>query len=214
MKQLTATGLTVDDAVEKALMKLEASIEEVEIEVINEGKKGFLGIFGQKPAVVNVSVLVDPIKEAQAFLESVLDKMGVAAKVESKKDGRNISFQITGEKVAVLIGKRGQTLNSLEYLTQLAANKNSSHYIHVTVDAENYRQRREETLIQLAEKLARQAIATKKRVALEPMPANERKIIHGALASEKQITTCSEGEGSKRHIVISPKLRKINTADK
>ncbi|MBD1379859.1 protein jag [Bacillus sp. IB182487] len=217
--------------------------EDVEIHTIDEGKKGFLGIFGQRPAVVKVKVKAGPtaisaltyedeqeknpsitaesnsevsfeadeelqqkpIEKAQQFLTNVIEKMGVEAKISMKQAGRSCTFQVEGEQIALLIGKRGQTLNSLQYLTQLVANRHSDQYIQIVVDAENYRSRREETLNQLAEKLANQAIRTSKEVSLEPMPSYERKIIHAALTKRRDVKTYSVGEEPRRHIVIAKK---------
>lgn len=206
MREITATGLSVEEAVQSALTQLNASDKEVEITVIDEGKKGFLGLFGAKPAMVKAVKLPNPAEEAHRFLTEVIRNMNVEAKVEMIQEGKNVTLQIEGEKVALLIGKRGQTLNSLQYLTQLAANRHSNHYLHITVDAENYRTRRKETLIQLAQKLAHQAVRTKREVPLEPMPSYERKIIHAALVNQQhKIKTYSVGEEPNRHLVIAPK---------
>ncbi|MFY4776215.1 RNA-binding cell elongation regulator Jag/EloR [Metabacillus sp. RGM 3146] len=207
MKEITATGLTVDEAVHSALKDLKAKEKEVEIHVIDQGKKGFLGIFGQKPAIVQVKLKKDPIQDTLLFLEDVIRKMGVQANISFKHEGREATFNIEGDDIAVLIGKRGQTLNSLQYLAQLAANRSSDHYLHVIVDAENYRTRREETLIQLANRLADQAVKTANDVKLEPMPSYERKVIHTALVHNQKITTYSVGEEPKRHLVISPRKK-------
>ncbi|MFT4416907.1 RNA-binding cell elongation regulator Jag/EloR [Fredinandcohnia humi] len=204
MKQVTATGQTVDEAVESALAQLNTTRDRTEIKVIDEGKKGIFGIFGSKPAVVKVTVKIDPVEEAQKFLENVVATMGVSAKLDVQRNGRNVTFQLSGEKIAVLIGKRGQTLNSLQYLTQLVANRFADQYVNIMVDAENYRGRREETLIQLAERLADKAIRTRQDVALEPMPSYERKVIHTALVNHPKVKTTSSGVDPNRHIVISP----------
>jgi spoIIIJ-associated protein len=189
VKQVTATGQTVDEAVESALAQLNTTRDRTEIKIIDEGKKGIFGIFGSKPAVVKVTVLIDPVEEAQKFLEKVVSTMGVSAKVDVKRNGKNVMFNLSGEKIAVLIGKRGQTLNSLQYLTQLVANRFSDQYLNIMVDAENYRVRREETLVQ--------------KVALEPMPSYERKVIHTALVNNPKVKTSSNGADPNRHIVIT-----------
>ncbi|MFS0821093.1 RNA-binding cell elongation regulator Jag/EloR [Bacillus sp. 1P02SD] len=204
MKQVTATGQTVDEAVESALAQLSTTRDRTEIQIIDEGKKGIFGIFGTKPAVVKVTVKIDPVEEAQKFLEKVISSMGVQAKLDVVRNGKNVTFQLSGEKMAVLIGKRGQTLNSLQYLTQLVANRFSDHYLNITVDAENYRGRREETLVQLAERLADKVGRTKQDVKLEPMPSYERKVIHTALADHAKVKTSSSGSDPNRYIVISP----------
>ncbi|MCM3179429.1 RNA-binding cell elongation regulator Jag/EloR [Cytobacillus horneckiae] len=204
MKEITATGQTVREAVDSALAQLKTTEERTEITIVDEGKRGILGIFGSRPAVIKAVIKINPIEEAEKFLLQVSDKMGAPVEIETVKDGKNVQFILSGEKIALLIGKRGQTLNSLQYLTQLVINRYSDQYINVMLDAENYRQRRVDTLIQLAERLADQAIRTGKNVALEPMPSYERKIIHTALVNNRKIETFSDGNDPHRHIVISP----------
>ncbi|MEX3711873.1 RNA-binding cell elongation regulator Jag/EloR [Cytobacillus horneckiae] len=204
MKEITATGQTVREAVDSALAQLKTTEERTEITIVDEGKRGILGIFGSRPAVIKAVIKINPIEEAEKFLLQVSDKMGAPVEIETVKDGKNVQFILSGEKIALLIGKRGQTLNSLQYLTQLVINRYSDQYINIMLDAENYRQRRVDTLIQLAERLADQAIRTGKNVALEPMPSYERKIIHTALVNNRKIETFSDGNDPHRHIVISP----------
>lgn len=204
MKQITATGQTVDEAVESALAQLNTTKDRTEISIIDEGKKGVFGIFGARPAVVKVTIVIDPIEEAKKFLQQVTENMGVTADIQVTIQGKNVEFNLSGEKIAILIGKRGQTLNSLQYLTQLVANRFSEQFINIIVDAENYRGRRKETLVQLAGRLAEKAIRTKQDVPLEPMPSYERKVIHTALVSNRKVKTYSSGADPKRHIVISP----------
>lgn len=204
MKQVTATGQNVDEAVESALAQLKTTKDRTEIDVIDEGKKGIFGIFGTRPAVVKVTVKIDAVEEAVTYLKSVSEKMGASINVDIKKDGKIVFLTMSGEKIALLIGKRGQTLNSLQFLTQLVVNRYSDQYATVLLDAEDYRQRRNDTLIQLAERLAQKAVRTGQNVALEPMPSYERKVIHTALMSNKKIKTYSDGTEPHRHIVISP----------
>ncbi|WP_102348065.1 RNA-binding cell elongation regulator Jag/EloR [Bacillus sp. Marseille-P3661] len=207
MKQLTATGTgqTVDEALESALKELNATKENTEVSIIDEGKKGFLGVFGSRPAIVKVTLKIDPVNEALTFLTDVIQKMGIDATIDVNRDGRDITFNIAGEQIAILIGKRGQTLNSLQYLTQLVLNKHSQEYLTVIIDAENYRLRRKETLVTLATRLADKAKRTKTKVVLEPMPSFERKIIHTALFEVEGIATQSEGVEPNRHVVIVAK---------
>ncbi|MBD8071238.1 RNA-binding cell elongation regulator Jag/EloR [Bacillus sp. PS06] len=204
MKQITATGQSVDEAVESALAQLNTTKDRTEIVIIDEGKKGIFGIFGSKPAVVKVTLKPDPVEETAAFLQKTVDSMGVTATIEISRNGKNVTFNLSGEKLAILIGKRGQTLNSLQYLTQLVMNRYSNQYLNVMIDAENYRGRREETLTQLAERLAAKAVRTRQDVPLEPMPSYERKVIHTALINNKKVKTFSSGTDPNRHIVISP----------
>lgn len=205
MKQVTATGQTVESAVESALAQLKTTKDRTEISIVDEGKKGIFGIFGSRPAVVKVKVVVDPIEEAKKFLIHVCEQMNAPSKIDVTHDGRNVHFMLSGDKIALLIGKRGQTLNSLQYLTQLVANRYADQYLMIILDAENYRKRRADTLVRLAERLAQKALKTSKDISLEPMPSYERKIIHSALADNSQINTFSSGTDPHRFIVISPK---------
>jgi spoIIIJ-associated protein len=204
VKQITATGQSVEEAVESALAQLNTTRDRVEIEIVDEGKKGFLGLFGSRQAVVKVTLRPDAIEEAVKFLTNVSEKMGVSVKVDVSQEGKNITFQLSGERIALLIGKRGQTLNSLQYLTQLVTNRYSNQYLNVTVDAEDYRKRRNETLIQLAERMANKAVRTGQEISLEPMPSYERKVIHTALMNYPKIKTTSSGTEPYRHLVIRP----------
>jgi spoIIIJ-associated protein len=205
VKEVTATAATVDEAVQSALRQLGVSKNRAEIIVLDEGKKGLFGIFGSKPAVVKAILKVDPIEEAELFLKKVIQQMGVnTATIEKQQQGKQVTFMITGEQVGLLIGKHGQTLNSLQLLTQLVANRHAEEYVSIVVDAENYRERREKTLMQLAQKLAEKAVKTGKEVRLEPLPAHERKIIHSALADHKKVVTYSVGVEPHRYVVVSP----------
>ena len=204
MRQITAKGQTVDEAVESALAQLKTTKDRTEIDVIDEGKKGLFGLFGTRPAVVKVTVKIDAVEETVKYLKAIGENLGAPIGVEVKREGKTILFTLTGEKIALLIGKRGQTLNSLQFLAQLVMTRFSEQYSTVLLDAEDYRKRRNETLIQLAGRLAQKAVRTGQNVALEPMPSYERKVIHTALMSNKKIKTFSDGTEPHRHIVISP----------
>ncbi|HYK72395.1 MAG TPA: RNA-binding cell elongation regulator Jag/EloR [Pseudoneobacillus sp.] len=204
MKQVTATGQNVEEAVKSALAQLKTTKDRTEISIIDEGKKGIFGIFGSRPAVVKVTVKVDPILEAKNFIVGVSEQMGVPIQVDITQEGKQILFSLSGEKIALLIGKRGQTLNSLQYLTQLVLNRHADQYLTITLDAEDYRKRRNDTLVQLAERLAMKAIKTGQNVALEPMPSYERKVIHTALVENRRVKTFSDGTEPHRFIVITP----------
>ncbi|ASF41412.1 protein jag [Halobacillus halophilus] len=203
MKQITATGTTVDEAVQSALEQLQTSKDQVQVDVIDEGKKGFLG-FGSKPAIVKVSIQKNPVQDAELFIIEVAKQMGAPVQVKTEVKDRDIAMQLEGDKIAMLIGKRGQTLNSLQYLTQLAVNRESDQFYNVMLDAEGYRARRKETLENLAKRLAEKAISSGKEVKLEPMPSYERKIIHSALQNHKKVVTDSDGNDPRRHVVIRP----------
>lgn len=204
MKQVTATGQTVDEAVQSALQQLNTERDQVNIEVIDEGKKGLLKLFGSKPAIVKVTIASNPIEQAEKYLKSVIMDMGVDAEISSTVKDKDVTFQLTGEKIAILIGKRGQTLNALQYLVQLTINKKRDQYYNVIVDAEGYRDRRKETLINLANRLADKAVTLDKEVTIEPMPSFERKIIHTQLQNHPKVSTSSAGVEPNRHVVIKP----------
>ncbi|MFD2923854.1 RNA-binding cell elongation regulator Jag/EloR [Halobacillus naozhouensis] len=204
MREMTATGNTVEEAVQSALEQLQTSRDQVNIEVIDEGKKGFFGVFGTKPAIVKVSIMKDPVQDAESFILEVAAQMGSPVQVKTEARGRDISIELTGDKIAMLIGKRGQTLNSLQYLAQLAINRESDQFYTIMLDAEGYRARRQETLETLADRLADKAIRTNDVVKLEPMPSYERKIIHAKLQDYQKVETDSAGKDPKRHIIIRP----------
>lgn len=204
MREMTASGQTVDEAVQRALKQLNTTRDQVEIEVIDEGKKGFLGIFGSKLAIVNVKRLKDQIKETEKFILEVTRNMNVDVELTTIVKDKNVTFEMNGEKIALLIGKRGATLNALQYLVQLVLNKDGKHFYRVTLDAEGYRGRRKQTLESLALKMADKAKRLNKKVALEPMPAFERKVIHSVLQGRKDVSTYSDGVEPHRYIVIKP----------
>lgn len=204
MREVTTSGETVDEAIESALKQLKASRDEVEIEVIDEGKKGFLGIFGSKLAIVHVKIKKDPIEETRKFLQRVTRNMNIDVDIHTAVKDNHVTFNFSGEKIALLIGKRGQTLNALQYLTQLVLNKDTDQFYHITLDAEGYRQRRKETLESLAERIADRAIRLNKKVSLEPMPPFERKIIHSKLQHRDDVSTYSSGAEPYRYLVVKP----------
>jgi spoIIIJ-associated protein len=204
VKQVTATGQTVEEAVGSALAQLKTTKDRTEISIIDEGKKGIFGIFGSRPAIVKVTVKIDPLEEAKNFLSQISEQMGAPIKIDVRLDGKHVHFTLSGEKIALLIGKRGQTLNSLQYLTQLVINRYSDQYLTLILDAEDYRKRRNDTLIQLAWRLSQKALKTGKNVTLEPMPSYERKVIHTALAENKRVKTYSDGSEPHRFVVITP----------
>lgn len=205
MRKVTVSGKTVEEAIELGLSKLQTTREQVEVKVVEEPQKGLFGILGGKPAVVEVQLKPDPIKEAIVFLRDTIDKMGVSASVDKEERSEGIFLNITGVDIGVLIGKRGQTLDSLQYLVNLVANRQSENYIRIYLDAEGYRDRRKEALETLAVRLSNKALRTKREVRLEPMNAHERKIIHTTLQNVKGISTYSDGEEPNRRIVVAPR---------
>ncbi len=151
-----------------------------------------------------MNVPADPVEDTRKYLQQIVENMGVTAEVTAAVTGNRVTYDVDGENVALIIGKRGQTLNAIQYLVHLAINKDLSEHYAVTVDAQGYRNRRKETLESLAYKMADKAKRLNKEVTLEPMPAFERKIIHHALQNNDQVTTSSEGLEPHRHIVIRP----------
>ncbi|WP_432362775.1 RNA-binding cell elongation regulator Jag/EloR [Sporosarcina sp. UB5] len=258
MKKITRKGATVDAAIAAALHELNVTREEVNVEIVEEGRKGFLG-FGAReaevivavketskqevnepeetdvqvrvetvePAIVEEKVVetaVEPvvktiqvetkepiasdeqaITETTAYVKEIAKAMGIDdLVVKHEMDGKYLSFQLESEKAAYLIGKRGQTLNALQQLAQLVANKTSEQFKVVRLDVGDYRERREQSLEQFAERMADQAVRNGRKVELEPMPSYERKIIHNALSNRLDIETYSEGTDPNRYLVIEP----------
>lgn len=265
MTTVTQSGITVEEAIEKALQQLDVSRKDVEIEVLTQGRKGFLGI-GAREAEVKVMVKkepepkleqsqvqaqqqvaepieeqtekeeveqeiqieqdeikeptqveeiiverdeenndVDPIQESITYLTNVAKEMHIDdLDVSYEADGKYIYFQLESDKAALLIGKRGQTLNALQQLTQLVANQYAERFKVVRLNVGDYRERRRQSLTQLSERMADKAVHTNRKVQLEPMPAYERKVIHHALSSRLDIETYSEGTDPHRYLVIEP----------
>ena len=203
MEFIEVSAKTVNDAITEACQKLTVTSDKLEYEVVEEGSSGFLGI-GSKPAVIKARVKSSVEDTAKDFLKDVFEAMNLAVVVNVKYDEANNSMDIdlSGDEMGVLIGKRGQTLDSLQYLVSLVVNKNVDNYIRVKVDTENYRQRRKETLENLAKNIAYKVKRTKRPVSLEPMNPYERRIIHSALQNDKYVTTHSEGDEPFRHVVV------------
>ncbi|MDW7660288.1 MAG: RNA-binding cell elongation regulator Jag/EloR [Bacillota bacterium] len=201
MKFVEKTGKSVEEALRLALIDLEATREEVDYEIIEEGTKGFLG-FGAKEFKIKVSKKNSVTDVARNFLESVLKEMNIMADLDIKQENESLSINMNGEDMAILIGKRGQTLDSLQYLISLVVNKGRDEYVRVVLDTENYRMKRKETLENLADKLAYKVKKTRKNVVLEPMNPYERRIIHSALQNNPNVSTKSEGDEPYRKVVI------------
>ncbi len=196
----------MEEAVNLALQEFGVPREMVEVEVLDEGGKGFLGLIS-KQAIVKV-ILKDVVKEsARNFLQQVIEAMKLDVKFDIEEDEDTIKFNLYGKNVGLLIGHRGETLDSLQYLVNVVASKYREYdrYRRIILDAENYRKRREETLIRLAKKLAKQVMETKESVELEPMSPNERRIIHMALQDHPYVETYSEGEEPNRRVIIALK---------
>ena len=202
------TGKTVDDALTNATVSLGVTSSEIKYEVIEEGSNGFLGI-GSKDAVIKVVISgnEDPKEIAKDFLNGVFEAMQLEVNIsmDLEEADNTLSIDLAGPEMGVLIGKRGQTLDSLQYLTNLAVNRSAENYTRVKIDTEDYRRRRKETLENLAKNMASKVKRTKKAVTLEAMNPYERRIIHSALQNDNNVTTHSEGEEPYRYVVISLK---------
>ncbi|WP_434510905.1 RNA-binding cell elongation regulator Jag/EloR [Desulfitobacterium sp. AusDCA] len=209
MRIAEKTGKTVEDAIEACLTELDVERNKVKIEVLEEpAKKGLFGLLGTRLAKVRVSYEDDHGALACDFLKSVCQCMGVQAEFSSLKKENQWFVNITGAELGILIGRRGDTLEALQFLTNLAISKKLSEKIRIVVDVEGYRQRREETLIRLAKRLSEKVKRTGNRVVLEPMNPHERRIIHTALQDDTRVSTFSEGDEPNRRIVISLKRTK------
>ena len=206
MEFIEVSAKSVDEALTEASIKLGIPSVELEYEVIEKGSAGFLGI-GSKDAVIKVRKKFSLEECVKEFLKSVFHAMDMAVEIIVKVDENEkiIDVELKGEDMGILIGKRGQTLDSLQYLTNLAVNKHSENYYKVKVDTEDYRKRRKETLENLAKNIAYKVKRTKRSVDLEPMNPFERRIIHSALQNDKFVTTHSEGEEPYRHVVVTLK---------
>ena len=197
---------TKEDAITEACQYFTVSSDKLMIEVVDEGSNGFLGI-GAKPAIIKAAVKGTVEDKAKDFLKDVLEAMDLEVVIDVKYDEaeKNMEIDLKGDDMGVLIGKRGQTLDSLQYLVSLVVNKESEEYIRVKVDTEDYRNRRKATLEGLAKNISDKVKRTKRAVSLEPMNPYERRIIHSALQNDKYVTTHSEGDEPFRHVVVTLK---------
>ena len=196
----------VDDAITQATVQLGITSDQLEYEVLDKGSTGFLGI-GSKNAVIKARKKFSIDENVVEFLSSIFDamKMEVEILVAVNEEEHIIEVELKGDDMGILIGKRGQTLDSLQYLTNLAINKHSDEYYKVKIDTEDYRKRRKETLENLAKNIAYKVKRTKRPVSLEPMNPFERRIIHSALQNDRYVTTHSEGDEPYRHVVVTLK---------
>jgi spoIIIJ-associated protein len=199
------TAKTVQEAISIALQELNTTENNVEIVVLDEGNKGIFGLIGNKMARVRLTLKESSADKARTFLLSVFDKMNVSAEVEVQEDDDSIMLKVSGKDIGIVIGRRGETLDSLQYLTSLVVNRGHESYKRVVIDIENYRQKREETLVKLANRLAERVVKYKKNVTLEPMNPYERRIIHSTLQNNRYVETYSVGDEPNRKVVITLK---------
>lgn len=237
MNKIMTSGKTIEEAVKQGLAKLGATEDQVTINVIEQPSKGFLGLIGVKEAKVELVLLQepsailptgnrstdielvsrtengdnperDPFAEAASFVKDVGENMGLQIEVDIVHKKDNTVLNISGSDLGLLIGRRGQTLDALQYLANIIANRYSDNFIRIILDAENFRERRRKTLEELADRLANRVIRTRKEVALEPMSPQERKVIHYKLQDHPEVKTYSKGEEPNRRVVISLKHSK------
>ncbi len=206
MDMLTFSAKTVDEAVTKALIELGTTSDKLEYEVVDKGSAGFLGI-GSKPAIIRAKKKESIQDSAVEFLARIFKAMDMEVDITAayNDEEKELSVNLEGDDMGILIGKRGQTLDSLQYLVSLIVNKNSEGYLRVKLDTENYREKRKKTLETLAKNIAYKVKRTKRPVSLEPMNPYERRIIHAALQNDKYVLTRSEGEEPFRHVVVALK---------
>ena len=202
MEYIEISAKTVDEAITEALVKLGTTSDRIEYEIVEKGNNGFLGI-GRKDAVIKVRKKYSVNDDIKDFLNKVFEAMDLKVEIvmTAEENSNVINVDLKGDDMGVLIGKRGQTLDSLQYLTNLAVNKNAESFVKVKIDTEDYRKRRRETLENLAKKVKR----TKRPVSLEPMNPYERRVIHSTLQNDKFVTTHSEGDEPYRHVVVTLK---------
>lgn len=209
MTSIERSGKTVDEAIGSALRELGVERADVDVEVLDEGSKGFLGILGTKQARVRVTLsdsVDNKVERAVEFLEKLFEKMGVDPQIEQEMGTEGLVYlRLSGSRMGMLIGRRGQTLDSIQYLVNLVANQGGGPRARIVLDAEGYREKRAETLRGVAQRLAEKAKKQGRKAALEPMSALERRVVHMALADDDDVETRSEGDEPYRRVVIVPK---------
>lgn len=205
-KEIIGTGATEMEALQDAKNQLGLSdTDDVEFEVVQRAEKKKFGLFGGSPAKVKIVVKSTPSEIAEHFLRDVLNGMKLeSVEIEKQESEDAVNFNLSGEEVGFVIGRRGETLDALQYLTSLVANHADSNYTKVTIDTGNYREKREKTLEILGRKLAYKAVKTGKKTSLEPMNPYERRLIHTSVQKVNGAISWSEGENANRHVVIGP----------
>lgn len=202
MRKIVVTGKSIDEAVDSGLKQLNAAKDRVKIHVIEEPSKGLFGLIGSKEAKVELELIPDAVEEAERFLSDVFRVMDLQVAIDRQEGEQAVTLQLNGSELGILIGRRGQTLDSLQYLVNIVANRHADSRVRIILDAENFRERRKQTLEQFALRLADRVVKTRKEVVLEPMPPNERKIIHSKLQDHPKVKTVSIGEEPNRRVSI------------
>ncbi len=201
-KSVTIKAKTVDDAIKEGLNELGLSLGEVDIEILSDSK-GFLGL--NKSAQVKLTKKSGPENLAEEFLTGLFEHMNVNATMSINVTEESLNVDLTGDQTGVLVGRRGETLDAIQYLTSLVVNRSQEEFKRVIVDTENYREKREQTLVKLAERIASKVIKTGKRVVLEPMNPYERRVLHATLQNNPKVETLSEGDEPYRKVVVRKK---------
>ncbi|WP_092282518.1 RNA-binding cell elongation regulator Jag/EloR [Caldicoprobacter faecalis] len=205
VRSVETTGKTIEEAILMAVAKLGVQRDNLDIEIFEEPVKGLFGIIGGRNARIRATIKRSVKDEIKEFLSRVLELMGIEAKIEITEEESQIMVKLSGQNMGLVIGRRGETLDALQYITNLAVNRNKSDYKRIIIDTEEYRSKREETLRKLAKRLANKVQRTKKSIVLEPMNPYERRIIHSTLQNHPYVTTYSEGEEPYRKVVIKLK---------
>ena len=206
-KKIEIKSKTKEEAIQTALLKLGVEEKDIEVNVIQNPSKGFLGLIGSKDGIYEITVIKkEEIEIAKEFVENMLQKSKINAKVNAVQEDNLIKISIEGKEAACLIGRRGETLDAVQFLTGLALNKiNKDSHMRVLVDIENYRSKREESLVRYARKVAREVAKTRRTKKLDYMNPYERRIVHSALQNDKYVITYSEGTDPYRRLVIEYK---------
>jgi len=203
MKTIVVTGKTIEGAIKSGLAQWNVPPERVKTQVLEQPSKGLFGLIGAKDAKVELKLIPDALEEAVAFLEDVFRTMSIQVKIDREHTDDGVQFNLSGKELGILIGRRGQTLDSLQYLVNIVANRYSNSHLRIVLDAENFRVRRKQTLEELSDRLAKRVIRSRKEVVLEPMSSQERKVIHSQLQNHPDVKTFSKGEEPNRRVVIA-----------
>lgn len=202
MKKIVVRGKSIEEAVRNGLQQWNTTEDRVKIQVLEQPSKGLFGIIGAKDAKVELELIPDAVEEAIHFLQEVFKTMSVQVRIEQKSTRDGLELHLFGSELGMLIGRRGQTLDALQYLVNIVANRYSTSHMRIILDAEQFRERRKKTLEELAARLADKVIRSKKEVVLEPMTPQERKVIHAKLQDHPKVRTFSRGEEPNRRVVI------------
>ncbi|GAA3410867.1 RNA-binding cell elongation regulator Jag/EloR [Paenibacillus hodogayensis] len=205
MKTIVVTGKTIEDAIRSGLAQWNVAESRVKSKVLEQPSKGLFGLIGAKEAKVELELIPDALEEAVAFLGDVFREMDIQVTIDRENTADGVQFNLIGKELGILIGRRGQTLDSLQYLVNIVANRYAASHVRIVLDAEQFRLRRRQTLEELSNRLALRVIRTRKEVVLEPMSPQERKVIHSQLQNHPEVKTFSKGEEPNRRIVIAPR---------